>query len=171
MEHFKAYQFIFAKTENEFQKAKILFLEYAKSLNFDLCFQNFESELNTLNIQYNLPYGRLILVLNENNFEIGCVGIRKLDKKISELKRMYVKKEFRNKGIGKKLLQSAIEESKKLGYEKIQLDTISTMTEAISLYEKFGFAEISSYRYNPFENAKYFELNLIENQEPKQKLL
>lgn len=160
MENCKAYKFIFAKTENEFQKAKVLFLEYAKSLNFDLCFQNFESELNTLNIQYNLPCGALVLVLDENDFEIGCVGIRKLDGKTSELKRMYVKKEFRNKGIGKKLLQMVIEESKKLGYEKIQLDTISTMKEAIYLYEKFGFVEISAYRYNPFENAKYFELSL-----------
>ena len=161
-ENIETYKFILAKEEKDFQNAKT-FRQYAKSLNFDLCFQNFENEIKNIQTQYNLPTGRLILVLDKNNRAIGCVGIRKFENKIAELKRMYLKKNYRNQNLGKKLLQLALDEAKNLGYKKIRLDTIATMEAAIHLYRKTGFKEIPSYRHNPIEDVKYFEYELGRN--------
>lgn len=156
-----SYSFKLVDDVEGFFKAKQIFLEYAESLQIDLCFQNFENELTEINIQYSKPSGGLFLIIdNETGESIGCVGIRKFKNRIAELKRMYIKDSCRNKGLGKELLNRAIELAGDLGYEKIYLDTLDSMKTAISLYKKKGFIEIEPYRYNPYENVKYFELRL-----------
>ena len=155
------YIFKLIEEDDDFRKARKLFIEYSKSLDFDLHFQNFEQELKEIDIQYNKPHGGLILILDcLAGEEVGCVGIRKFEDKIAELKRMFIKESHRNKGLGKKLIEMAIELSRSLGYEKIRLDTLDTMIPANVIYEKFGFKETGAYRYNPFRNVKYFELDL-----------
>jgi putative acetyltransferase len=155
------YIFKLITEEEDFRKARNLFIEYANSLDFDLHFQNFDKELEEIDIQYNKPGGGLILIIESfTSKEVGCAGIRKSEEKIAELKRMFIKEEHRNKGLGKQLLQRAIELSKELGYEKIRLDTLDTMKPAIALYEKFGFKQTVAYRYNPFKNVKFYELRL-----------
>ena len=79
---------------------------------------------------------------------------------ISELKRMYVNKNYRGQGLGKRLLIKSIEVGKELGYKKMRLDTLPTMKAAIGLYKKMGFYEIPAYRFNPIEGTKYFEMAL-----------
>ena len=153
------FSIITAKTENDFAEAKVLFLEYAKELNVDLCFQGFDKELNEISSIYNFPSGILLLLKNKNGF-IGCVGLKKIDDEISEMKRMYVKKEFRGKGLSRKLISELFSFAKKSGYKSVQLDTLPQMKEAISLYESFGFREIPPYRFNPVEGTKYMELKL-----------
>jgi len=148
-----------AITTEDFKSGKDMFLEYSKKLDFDLCFQNFEEELKDIDIQYAKPHGALILLKEENEY-IGCVGIRKFAKGIAELKRMYVKEEQRGKGFGKLLLNKAVESAKSLNYEKVRLDTLQTMKEAISLYKKNGFKNIAPYRKNPIEGAEYLELTI-----------
>jgi putative acetyltransferase len=161
MNSFNNYRFKLAKNEESFSQAKQLFIEYANSLDFDLSFQDFEKELDEIEIQYNNPFGGLILVIdNKSGEEIGCAGIRKSEDKIAELKRMFIKESHRNKGLGDGLMRRAIQLSKDLGYEKIRLDTLDTMKPAMALYEKFGFKETGAYRYNPFKNVKYFELDI-----------
>jgi GNAT superfamily N-acetyltransferase len=156
------YTFKLIGEDEDFRKARKLFIEYSKSLDFDLHFQNFENELKEIDIQYNKPCGGLILILDGNSGEeVGCVGIRKFEDNIAELKRMFIKESHRNKGLGKKLMKMAIELSKSLGYEKIRLDTLDTMIPANVIYEKYGFRETGAYRYNPFKNVKYFELDLF----------
>jgi putative acetyltransferase len=76
---------------------------------------------------------------------------------------MYVKMDYRNLGIGKLILEYAIELARKLGYDRIKLDTHDSMRTAIKLYLDYGFEEIESYRYNPNELARYFELTLNNN--------
>jgi putative acetyltransferase len=155
------YLFKLIDNEDDFQKARKLFIEYSNSLDFDLHFQNFKKELSEMDIQYNKPHGGLILIIDsQSGKEIGCVGIRKSEDRVAELKRMYIKDAHRNKGLGKELMHRAVELSKSLGYEKIRLDTLDTMKPAIAIYEKFGFRQTGAYRYNPFDNVRYYELQI-----------
>lgn len=148
--------FITANSQDEFKLAKSLFQKYANSLSFNLCFQDFENELNQLSIQYNKPTGALILAY-QNETAIGCVGVRYLDREVAELKRMFVLPEFRKLKIGHRLLEEAVKSSKELGYNKIRLDTLQDMVAARALYQKNGFYEITSYRHNPIAGAIYME--------------
>ena len=118
-----------ANTNEQIIKAKSLFIEYAKSLNFNLCFQNFDAELENFPDQYSSPTGSLLLALDENE-AIGCVGIRYFEKGICEMKRLYVKPKDRGKKAGKELALSAIKSAKALGYEYMRLDTLSSMENA-----------------------------------------
>jgi putative acetyltransferase len=152
------------KSKKDFAEAKILFLEYKDSLNFDLCFQKFHEEIADLSLQYSEPTGCIILCY-ENEKSIGCVALRKFAEGICEMKRLYLRKEARGKGVGRILAEGIVEKAKEFGYKKMQLDTIETMKEAISLYKSMGFKEISSYRFNPVKGVIYMELELKSNYE------
>lgn len=136
-----------------------LFREYAESLEIDLCFQNFEEELKALPGKYAAPEGTMILALVDGE-SAGCIALRKSSEGIAEMKRLFVRDDYRGLHIGKRLVQLILEEAARLGYSYIRLDTLSTMKEAVSLYQSFGFYEIAPYIYNPIEDAKYMELRL-----------
>jgi ribosomal protein S18 acetylase RimI-like enzyme len=145
-----------ATSPADFATGKRLFLEYAQSLDFNLCFQNFEQELADIQVQYGAPNGCLLLIKNDGE-AVGCAGVRRWQGDIAELKRMYLQPQTRGLGFGKKLLEAALENARSLGYRSIRLDTLPTMAEAIALYREFGFADILPYRDNPFEGAIYLE--------------
>jgi len=136
-------------------------LEYAQSLNVDLCFQNFEEELNSLPGKYGPPDGVLILALIDDKAAV-CVALRKISEDIREMKRLYVRDSYRGFGIGRKLVNTIIENAIKLNYKYMRLDTLPTMKEAQSLYTSMGFYDIEPYVYNPIEGARYMELRLRE---------
>ncbi len=159
------FKIVVAKDAKDFSEGKEIILEYVEWLGMDLSFQNFDIEISNLQKMYSEPVGGLILA-SINNKTIGVAGIRKFDSNDCELKRMYVKPDFRNSGMGKQLLKYAIELAIKLNYKKIKLDTHDSMIAAIKLYLDYGFVEIPAYRYNPNESARYFELNL-ENYNPE----
>jgi ribosomal protein S18 acetylase RimI-like enzyme len=140
-----------------------LFLEYAESLGFSLCFQDFDNELAGLPGEYAPPTGCLILSV-VNSIPCGCVALHKLEEGICEMKRLYIKPEFRGKGFGKLLVNAVIDEAKKIGYTKMRLDTVPQMKEAINLYREIGFKEIEPYRENPIDGALYMEMDLIPEQ-------
>jgi putative acetyltransferase len=87
-----------------------------------------------------------------------------IEEGICEIKRLYIKPEFRGKGFGKLLVNAVIDEAKKIGYTKMRLDTVPQMKEAINLYREIGFKEIEPYRENPIEGALYMEMDLIPKQ-------
>jgi len=148
-----------ANTKEDFETGKKLFEEYVDSLNVDLSFQDFSKELDTVGQQYNMPSGGLLLAFADD-LPAGCAGIRLLDDGIAELKRMYIKDEFRGLKIGVALLQRSVDLAKTLGYKKIRLDTLASMTKAQQLYKLFGFYEIDAYRYNPLAGTIYMEKEL-----------
>lgn len=148
-----------AATPTDFEIGKQMFLEYAKSLGFDICFQNFEQELIDIQVQYGAPNGNLLLVIH-NGATVGCAGVRRWEGDMAELKRMYIKPENRGAGLGRQLLQAALENARQLGYRSIRLDTLPTMQAAIALYREFGFTDIPAYRENPFEGTIYLEKKL-----------
>lgn len=152
-------RYIQAQSNEDIERVRKLFLEYAKSLNFELCFQGFEKELSELPGVYSPPGGRLYLAIDGSN-PVGCVGLRKLEDGICEMKRLFVKPERRREGTGRELAEMAIRAAKDIGYLRMRLDTVSTMKEALSLYHSLGFKETPPYRYNPLEGAVYLELEL-----------
>jgi GNAT superfamily N-acetyltransferase len=155
-----------ATTAEHIDAARTLFEEYAASLGFSLCFQNFDQELKNLPGAYAPPDGRLLLAV-ENDQLAGCIALRKLDDDgICEMKRLYVRPGYRATGFGRFLAESIIDEARKLGYTRMRLDTIpGKMDKAIALYHSIGFVEIEPYTQNPVEGAKFMELKLTNNQE------
>ena len=150
--------FIYKKleTDEEILGAKNLIIEYVQWLDQDLCFQDIDDELNNFPKKYNEPDGAFIIAKDNSNI-VGCVGIRKIENKICEMKRLFVNENYKGKGIGKKLVELIIEEAKTKNYEKIRLDTLSTMESALKVYYKNGFNKIEPYYNNPGDNVIYLE--------------
>jgi len=142
------------------EQVRALFLEYAASLGFSLCFQGFDEELRALPGMYAPPRGRLLLAV-EDDRPAGCVGLHPWDGDAAEMKRLYVRPSFRGLGLGRILTEAALAEARSIGYRSVRLDTVpSLMESAISLYRQLGFLEIPPYRPNPIPGTLYFELHL-----------
>jgi ribosomal protein S18 acetylase RimI-like enzyme len=136
-----------------------LFSEYAQSLDINLCFQNFNQEMAELPGKYAPPAGRLLLAWNGTQ-AAGCVALRALGGGICEMKRLYVRPPFRRSGIGRLLAEEVIAAARRIGYERMRLDTLSLMRAAIALYESLGFRRIGPYYHNPCAGAVFMELAL-----------
>jgi ribosomal protein S18 acetylase RimI-like enzyme len=142
------------------EQVRALFLEYQKSLDFNLCFESFDEELKNLPGAYAPPSGRLLLARSAGH-AAGCVALRKLDTGICEMKRLYVRPDYRGLGLGRMLVERLIAEARAIGYQRMRLDTIaSTMQDAIALYRRMGFQEIAPYSNFPIESALWMELLL-----------
>jgi ribosomal protein S18 acetylase RimI-like enzyme len=128
-------------------------------LGIDLSFQHFDEELAHLPGDYALPEGRLLLALYGNQVA-GCVVLRKLGEETCEMKRLYVRPDFRSLQLGRTLVETIIEEARKIAYISMRLDTLPFMERAQSLYKAFGFKEIPPYRYNPVEGTVFMKLTL-----------
>jgi putative acetyltransferase len=148
-----------AHTPDSVPEVRTLFKEYEASLGIDLCFQNFAAELAELPGDYAPPYGRLLLARLDRQ-TAGCVALRKIDDEICEMKRLYVRSEFRGKGVGRALVDAILNEARKIGYRRMRLDTLPSMKEAIALYQSLRFRAIAPYRLNPVEGALFLELDL-----------
>ncbi|MGB9359979.1 MAG: GNAT family N-acetyltransferase, partial [Candidatus Sulfotelmatobacter sp.] len=122
--------------------------------------QNFDKELAALPGDYAPPAGRLLLAEYEGQLA-GCVALHKLDSMICEMKRLYLRPEFRGKGIGRVLAERIIAEARQVGYQRVRLDTVEpVMKDAVEMYRKLGFKEIAPYCANPIAGALYMELQL-----------
>ena len=152
-------RFVQADSEEYLGQVRHLFTEYSSSLGIDLCFQNFDKELAELPGDYAPPDGRLLLAIHDRQIA-GCAALRKISDGMCELKRMYVRPQFRGKGIGKGLALALIEDARSIGYTSMRLDTLPVMREAITLYRSLGFNDIDPYRYNPVGEAIFMELSL-----------
>jgi putative acetyltransferase len=156
----KTLTFVQAESAAQIAQARELFLEYAQSLGFSLCFQNFDKELEGLPGHYAPPEGRLLLAESEDQLA-GCVAMRALEPGVCEMKRLYLRPQFRGKGRGRALADRIIAEARHIGYQRMRLDTVEpVMKDAVAMYRKLGFKEISPYRSNPIAGAMYMQLEL-----------
>jgi len=156
----KDLSFAQAETPAQIIQARELFLEYAQSLGFSLCFQNFDKELANLPGDYAPPEGRLLLAEFEGQL-VGCVALHKLEPRICEMKRLYLRPQFRGKGLGRVLADRIVAVARQIGYKCMRLDTVEpVMKDAVGMYRKLGFKEIAPYRTNPMAGTLYMELLL-----------
>jgi GNAT superfamily N-acetyltransferase len=194
-QHFRIYP---AESAAQIEQIRELFLEYAKSLGFSLCFQRFDQELAGLPGDYAPPDGRLLLAEYAGQIA-GCGALHRVpsyesrvrsrepemlpaantkqsyksvvspasgdsaEKRIGEMKRLYLRPAFRGKGLGRLLAERILQEARSIGYAKLRLDTVEpVMKDAVAMYRRMGFREIEAYRLNPMAGTLYMELDLAE---------
>lgn len=121
--------------------------------------QNYEEELEHLDVKYGMPDGRLYIAFYGGELA-GCIGLRKIDEWNCEMKRLYVRPAFRGKNIGNKLIQQIITDAKEAGYSHMLLDTLPFLKSAVHMYKAYGFYEISSYNDSPMDTSIYMKLDL-----------
>jgi len=152
-----------AQSSAQIGQIRELFLEYADSLGFSLCFQSFDQELAGLPGDYAPPAGRLLLANYEGQLA-GCVALHPLDRETCEMKRLYLRPAFRGKGLGRALTHRILEDARAIGYRRLRLDTVEpVMKDAVAMYRRLGFQEIAPYRANPMPGTLYMELDLKRN--------
>jgi putative acetyltransferase len=146
-------------TLEELEEVREIFIEYADFLQVDLCFQDFEKELQTLHEVYFPPLGCIILAREEKKV-VGCIALKPIGGDICEMKRLYVRPEARGKTLGKKLVEELIHFARESGYKTMKLDTITSLKDAIKLYRSKGFVETNAYVFNPLPEVVYMQLTL-----------
>jgi ribosomal protein S18 acetylase RimI-like enzyme len=147
------------RTEKDLNESRALLVEYSDSLGIDLCFQNFDQELVNLPGDYAPPSGRLLIAQIDGTIA-GCIALRKLENCICEMKRLYVRPQFRGLQIGRALTEAVIAEAREIGYTRMRLDTLPSMKKAQAIYQDIGFKEIPPYHSYPIEGVKFLELEL-----------
>ncbi len=138
---------------------RALFVEYQRAIGVDLCFQGFDEELATLPGKYAPPRGTLLFACHGNDVA-GCVGVRPLSDDTCEMKRLFVRPTYRGLGLGARLARSSIDAARRAGYARMRLDSLSTMTTAVSMYRRMGFVDIEPYYRNPLGDTIYLEKTL-----------
>ncbi|MGN1165153.1 MAG: GNAT family N-acetyltransferase [Lachnospiraceae bacterium] len=148
------------------QEVKALFSEYTQMLiegdpSFQkyLDIQHYDDEIKHLEIKYGKPYGRLYLAYCDEKVA-GCIGLRKIDQQNCEMKRLYVRPQFRENHIGDQLIRKIIEDARKIGYSHMLLDTLPFLESAVHMYKRYGFYEIESYNDSPMDTSIYMKLDL-----------
>lgn len=140
-------------------EVRTLFREYHKMLGVDLCFQNYEEELASLPGKYLPPDGRLYLIYLEGKLA-GCIALRRFDETRCEMKRLFVRPQFRGLRLGQILAQRLIDDAKAIGYQAMVLDTLKSLESAVTMYRRMGFEEVAPYYDNPLNDVLYFQLTL-----------
>lgn len=148
-----------ARSDVDYALAEELMREYIDWLPFELTFQDFEAEMGRIQTEYGRPTG-VALLAEVGAAPVGVAAVRAFEDGVCELKRMWVRETGRRTGAGRALTIAAIAAAKRLGYQRMRLDTIHGMEAANHLYDSLGFVEISPYRHNPQPDARYLELAL-----------
>ena len=148
------------------EEVRALFSEYTEllikndeSFKKYLDIQNYDEEIEHLEMKYGMPYGRLYLIYYDERLA-GCIGLRKIDNQNCEMKRLYIRPELRGKKLANVLVEKIIEDAKKIGYSYMLLDTLPFLQSAIHIYKEFGFYEIESYNDSPMDSSIYMRLDL-----------
>ncbi|MBI2772388.1 MAG: GNAT family N-acetyltransferase [Burkholderiales bacterium] len=150
-------------TPQQLDAAREIFLEYARGLGVDLCFQQFDEELAGLPGDYSAPRGALLLATVDGQVA-GCCALRPLDAadypNAAEMKRLFVRPAFRGLGLGRQMAEAVLDAARQADYSCVLLDTLDDMEAARALYEELGFAEIPPYYHNPIAGAHYLKADL-----------
>lgn len=148
-----------AETTEQFEAGGQLFRAYAEFLGYDLSFQGFADELETLPKMYASPKGALLLA-NLGGVYVGAVGLREFEPYVAEMKRMFVLADYHGLGIGRALTEAFLAKASEMNYKSVRLDSILELDKALKLYQGFGFKEIAPYRFNPHPEAVFMEYKI-----------
>jgi ribosomal protein S18 acetylase RimI-like enzyme len=146
----------------EMDLVRVLFLEYQAWLGVDLCFQGFDEELAGLPGAYAPPGGGIWIARagDADPTVAGIVALRPQAQYRAEMKRLWLRPDFRGRGLGRRLAETAIAAARQAGYRRLCLDTLGQMDAARNLYADLGFQEIPAYYDNPLDDVRYLELDL-----------
>jgi putative acetyltransferase len=148
-----------AQTPELVAVARELFREYADAIGVDLEYQGFSAELAALPSPYEPAHGALLIAQVDGN-PAGCVALRRLDDHTGEMKRLYVRPDFRSLGLAKRLIAAVILAARHAGYSELRLDTLPSMASAQALYRKLGFTEIAPYNNTHLPGTRFYALQL-----------
>lgn len=152
-----------ARSAADIESIRVLFREYAELVSEALCFQGFDRELAELPGAYAQPGGALLLAraaAGDARIDVACVALRQLDARTAEMKRLFVREAYRGTGLGRRLTLAVAGIARKNGCERLVLDTLPKLTEAIALYRSLGFRDCAPYLAAPTPGALCFELSL-----------
>lgn len=150
-----------AAGDGDAERVRALLREYAERLGVNLCFQNFDEELAGLPGRYAPPRGALLLAMAGEE-AAGCIALRPFrdSAAIGEMKRLFVRPHFRGSGLGRRLALAILAEARRIGYERMRLDTLPVQREAHRLYESLGFYDIEPYSDFPVAGSRFLEVKL-----------
>ena len=159
-------EYRFVSAMNQREELKPLYEEYARMLlEKDPAFavsldqQNYEEEITRLEEKYASPRGRMYLLYADEALA-GCVGMKESDADHAELKRLYVRPQFRGHNLGEQMIRRIMEDAKEAGYHFLRLDTLPVLTTALALYRRMGFYEIPPYYNCLVPNTVFLEIAL-----------
>ena len=134
--------------------------EYWESLGLPMDFQGFGDELKSLPGVYGAEGGALLVAFDSSE-PAGTIALRRLDAKSGEVKRLYLRPKFRGRGLGRRLLEAVIDQATEVPYDCLYADTLPSMMEALSLYQRGGFQRVEAYSNTPTPGAIYLKINLV----------
>ena len=150
------------------EDVRSLFSEYTDMLvsinpefHLYLDIQHYDDEKENPSLKYALPDGRLYLDISDDGIARGCIALRKLSDGKGEVKRLYVRPEYRGKGIATALVERIVEDARNIGYKELYLDTLPELESAVRLYKSFGFEETGQYNDSPVDKTIFMKLSLI----------
>ena len=142
---------------------RMLLSEYTEmllSINYEfrlyLELQRYDDEALNPSEKYAMPYGRLYLALYDGR-PAGCIALHRLEGTACEMKRLFVRPEYRGHHIATMLVDRILEDACAIGYDEMYLDTLPELSDAVSLYHTFGFTETSSYNDSPVERTIFMK--------------
>ncbi|MBM4040886.1 MAG: GNAT family N-acetyltransferase, partial [Planctomycetes bacterium] len=150
---------VHARSRARIEQFRALLTEYHESPGCAACFRDFEGEAAWLPGEYSPPGGRLLLATWGRRLA-GCVGVSKLEDGVCKMKRLYVRPEFRGKGVGRALAVAALDAARRLGYERMRLWTFPFMKEAIALYKGLGFRLVEVHKSHSGRRVLCMEIGL-----------
>ena len=156
---FKSISITIVRREVDFDCLKLLFVEFASSIDFDLDYQSFLQELTFITELYSQPHG-IAFILSRDNNTVGCIGLQEVNPGVAMVKRLYIRSDFKRHFFGKQLLKVAIDWANQKGIRKLRLDQCDTLPWISELYINAGFIEMTSLNIPITDNLKCFEMKL-----------
>jgi GNAT superfamily N-acetyltransferase len=142
-----------ASTLADVDAVRTLFQEYKQAVGVDLWFGSaFQRELDELPHPYAPPGGRLVLA-RESGELAGCAALRAVGPDTAELRRLWVRRPFRKRGVARELMESLVGWARDAGYTRARMEVLSVMPLADALFRSMGFQPIPDDRPSPFSGS------------------
>ena len=136
---------------------KELFAEYVRSLGVASDVKEFDG----IEDKYRGEDERLFLAFVDDK-PAGCVALRKVTAAKAEMKRLYVRPDYRRTGLGMSLAKLVVEEAKECGYQELLLDSLPSMESAVQLYNTLGFRRTEGVTRRPIKTVVHLTLPLAD---------
>lgn len=147
--------------EPDLSTVRQLYRSYAQEFSYSICFEGFEAEVQNLPGEYAVPSGAL-LIATLDDLIVGTVALRGLPNGFREMKRLFVVPAQRKAGIGRLLVEAAIQVAKQQAALGVRLDTLPEMVTAQRLYETLGLTHASQYEGNCCSGTGKVEKKFME---------